>query len=222
MEWYEAEVAELVRRHGKDPAARGRVIFYGSSSVRLWSTLEEDFPELAPLNLGFGGSTLAACVHFAARLLGDLQPARLVVYAGENDIGDGVAPSIVAGDMTRLLHTLTELWGGLPPSVFISLKPSPARWGLDESIRACNALLEAEVGRHPEARWVNLYPAMLDADGRPEVDLYAADGLHLSRAGYRLWTREIRQQAGEVLGLPRGIEGVASSMAARRTGRDER
>ena len=32
-----------------------RTVFTGSSSIRFWLTLDEDFPELAPLNRGFGG-----------------------------------------------------------------------------------------------------------------------------------------------------------------------
>src|SRR5208337_3077981 len=36
------------------------VAFYGSSSIRLWETLQEDFPGIGVVNLGFGGSSLAA------------------------------------------------------------------------------------------------------------------------------------------------------------------
>ena len=67
MIWYEHEVQRLEQERASleyEP----KMIFYGSSSIRLWETLYEDFKEYQPANLGFGGSTLAACVWFFDRL----------------------------------------------------------------------------------------------------------------------------------------------------------
>ena len=36
------------------------MLFYGRSSIRLWTTLEQDFPGLPVVNRSFGGSTMAA------------------------------------------------------------------------------------------------------------------------------------------------------------------
>src|ERR1700738_2088625 len=83
VQWYESEVQELER------AADGRVngnrppVFYGSSSIRLWETLAEDFDPRV-LNLGFGGSTLEACDYFFARLVPPVHPRSLLIYAGDN------------------------------------------------------------------------------------------------------------------------------------------
>jgi len=70
-------------------------LFYGSSSIRLWESLYNDFATYKPVNLGFGGSTLAACVWFFDRLMMPLNPKRLVVYAGDNDLSDGRNPEEV-------------------------------------------------------------------------------------------------------------------------------
>src|SRR5205823_4450612 len=37
------------------PPARA-VLFIGSSSIRMWTTLAQDFPEIPVINRGFGGS----------------------------------------------------------------------------------------------------------------------------------------------------------------------
>ena len=63
-------------------------VFYGSSSIRLWITLAEDFDPRV-LNLGFGGSTLEACDYFFSRLVMPVSPRSLLLYAGDNDLGDG-------------------------------------------------------------------------------------------------------------------------------------
>lgn len=80
------------------------IAFYGSSSIRLWATLASDFPGLSVVNLGFGGATLAACVYFFERLVLPCSPASLVLYAGDNDLGDGRRPEDVAGSLNREYH----------------------------------------------------------------------------------------------------------------------
>ena len=88
--------------------------------MRLWETLELDIAPLMgksarpPLNLGFGGSTLAACVHYFDRLPGRVikehGPLRsLVVYAGENDLGDGKSVADVV-DSFFWLHAMVREW----------------------------------------------------------------------------------------------------------------
>ena len=76
MEWYEAEVRALEKAHTLPPQPQKTVVFYGSSSIRLWTSLAEDFADLGRdmhvFNGGFGGSTLEACVHFFERLMGGL------------------------------------------------------------------------------------------------------------------------------------------------------
>jgi hypothetical protein len=55
VQWYESEVRALERAseavNGNRPP-----VFYGSSSIRLWDTLADDFDPRV-LNLGFGGAT---------------------------------------------------------------------------------------------------------------------------------------------------------------------
>ncbi|RYF53925.1 MAG: GDSL family lipase, partial [Cytophagaceae bacterium] len=95
MVWYEADVREVENRVAVTPQATNRVVFYGSSSIRLWTTLAQDFPNNKTLNLGFGGSTLAACTWFFERLIVPAAPQSLVFYAGDNDLGDGRHPQEV-------------------------------------------------------------------------------------------------------------------------------
>jgi lysophospholipase L1-like esterase len=34
---------------------------------------------------------------------------------------------------------------------------------------------------------VDVFASMLGGDGRPRPELYVADGLHMTRAGYEIW-----------------------------------
>ena len=174
-----------------NPLPERPVAFYGSSSIRLWADLGGDLDEARAVNVGFGGSTLDACVHFFARLVEPLEPAALVVYAGDNDLGDGGSPEEVLARFRGLADRVESL----PVAVrlaFISIKPSPARAALRDRICRSNALVREEIEQRTSARFVDVYEAMLDCWGKPRPELFLDDGLHLSRAGYRLWAEIIR------------------------------
>jgi lysophospholipase L1-like esterase len=184
MYWYENDVSGLEkdRKIGYDP----EVIFYGSSSIRLWSTLNEDFPDKKILNLGFGGSTLAACAWFFERILADYQPKALFIYAGDNDLGDGRHPEEVFIFFQQLATEIKNRYGNLP-CYFISLKPSISRWNLIHQFEYTNQLIEKEISKYDNWTFIDIFTKMLDASGKPQANLYAEDGLHLSTKGYQLW-----------------------------------
>jgi lysophospholipase L1-like esterase len=190
LEWYEAEVRDLENRRRVDPDPTGVIAFYGSSSIRLWSTLASDLGQPRARNLGFGGSTLAACAWFFGRIVVPYQPKSLVVYAGDNDLGDGRSADDVVGSF-RLLRRKVEGELGPIPFAFLSIKPSPARLAIDAAIRSVNAQVAADLQTWPGATFIDIYPDMLGPDGKPDRTLYADDGLHLSPQGYAVWTRRI-------------------------------
>ena len=110
MYWYEEDVRRLEANRVNeeyDP----EVIFYGSSSIRLWNSLYLDFPDRKVTNLGFGGSTLAACVWFFERILMDYQPKIFVVYAGDNDLGDGRNPEEIFIFFQQLMVKASKQFG---------------------------------------------------------------------------------------------------------------
>jgi lysophospholipase L1-like esterase len=186
MIWYEYEVRALERMIHDRRSTPGPVVFYGGSSIRLWETLDADFPGVEPVNLGFGGSTLAACVHFFGRLVVPCSPRALVVYAGENDLGDGRSLADVLASFRKLADLASALPGD-PRLSILSIKPSPARWYLIDAIREANHMIKTEVDRRPSTFYLDIHDPMLGPDGRPRPELYVDDGLHLSAEGYRLW-----------------------------------
>ena len=180
MDWYEEEVRELEK---KRPNVACPIVFYGSSSIRLWPRLDRDGQVV---NRGFGGSTLEACVYYFERLVVPLRPRSLVIYAGDNDLGDGRSPEQVLQWFRELAAKIEKQLPGVPFG-FISIKLSPARMGIAERIRRANEMIRQEIERHPESYFIPIYDPMLDQHGLPRQDFFLADGLHLNLAGYRLW-----------------------------------
>ncbi|MGF1924782.1 MAG: GDSL-type esterase/lipase family protein [Bacteroidia bacterium] len=186
MYWYETDVKHLEAELAEAGSASG-VVFYGSSTFRLWNSLSTDFSHMNVSNFGFGGSTLAACVWFFDRLFASVQPSALVVYAGDNDLGDGRHPEEILIFFQQLLHKAKAL--GDIPCYFISLKPSCSRWHMAEQFRYTNNLINSEIIRCDNNwKFVDIFNAMLDKTGKPIVTLYQEDGLHLSEEGYQLWS----------------------------------
>jgi len=190
MDWYEEEVTHLDKESLKN-GFDAEVIFYGSSSIRLWSNLAADFPERKVVNLGFGGSTLAACVWFFQRILSQYKPKALVVYAGDNDLGDGRNPEELFIFFQQLVIHAADLFGDIP-CYFVSMKPSPNRWDLVGKFMYANNLIETEIiKKNKNWTFIDIFKKMLDKSGQPIPELYSEDGLHLSEKGYLLWKETI-------------------------------
>lgn len=194
MIWYEAEVRQLEDKLVNVPLASDRVVFYGSSSIRLWNTLAQDFPDLNTLNLGFGGSTLAACAWFFERLLVPATPKAVVFYAGDNDLGDGRRPEEVYLFFCAFAEKMLTLLPRVPVT-FLSIKISQARWGIAGDIRTTNQLIEREINKYPDWQYIDMTSPLLDINGKPGPEFFENDGLHLTKAGYRVWSEAFRQHA---------------------------
>lgn len=186
MLWYENEVQRLEKERELleyDP----KMIFYGSSSIRMWETLNEDFGQWQPVNLGFGGSTLAACVWFFDRLVAPYHPESIIIYAGDNDLGDGRNPEEVFIFFKQLVASVKQRFGDIPLA-FISIKPSITRWNIVDSIRYTNKLIEEEIKRQGRnLHFINVYNKMTDNAGYPRREYLDPDGLHINQKGYALW-----------------------------------
>ncbi len=180
---------------------REPVLFYGSSSIRLWETLAEDFSGLAVLNRGFGGSTLAECVQEMDRLVFPVQPRAVVLYAGENDLDQGATPEEVEDLFREFAERLDDRLG-LVPLIFISIKPSPSRAWAFPQIRETNDRVRAALAGWPNARFLDVFPLMLDGAGKVRHEFFTEDWLHLSRAGYLLWAAQVRTCLADLRLLP--------------------
>jgi len=199
MQWYEAEVRALERGRIRRGIGERTPVFYGSSSIRLWDTLAEDVgPGI--LNLAFGGSTLEACDHFFARLVAPVNPRSLLVYAGDNDLGDGRTVEQALGWFRSLADKVEDSLGAIPFG-FISIKPSPARFPIVDRISRLNDLVRQEIEARPSGYYVDVFPAMLNEAGQPRTELYFEDGLHLNREGYRLWGSILQPYRNQIFAL---------------------
>ncbi len=192
MFWYEEDIKRLetIKAAVKE---QPELIFYGSSSIRLWQGLNADFSGYHPINLGFGGSTMAACVWYLDRVMAGLQPKGMVLYAGDNDLGDGRHPEEVFIFFKQLMADIRKHFGNIPVA-YISIKPSIKRFNIINQIKFTNKLVAEEIERMSDATFfVNIYDRMLDGNSYPKRDLFEPEGLHINDKGYALWKEIINE-----------------------------
>ena len=187
---FESEVSALEARLSQSPISSGPVVFYGSSSIRLWKSLQQDFSGYAVLNCGFGGSRLTDCVRYANRLVLPRKPSAIVIYAGDNDLASGVPPEKVFQSF-RQLFAIFRSYSPSIPIAFVSVKPSPARLMFLENILKFNLLAENFLKTQPETEYIDVCSDMLGQDRKPIQGLFVSDQIHLSPAGYQILRKEI-------------------------------
>ena len=75
------------------------------------------------------------------------------------------------------------------PIAFVSIKPSPSRWGLKDKAIAANKMIEKYLKKENNTAFVNIWDAMLDANGKPKQEIFIEDNLHMNAKGYAIWQK---------------------------------
>ncbi len=184
------DMAAFAAQDAKDPPPAHPVVFTGSSSVRMWASLADDFPGVPVLNRGFGGSQLRDAVWYADQVAVRYAPREVVLYAGDNDIDAGRTPQQVLADFRAFVARIRRDLPGVPIA-WIAIKPSLARVDQLPAQREANALVRAEAARMRDVAFIDVATPMLGDDGRPRPELFGEDGLHMNRAGYALWRQVV-------------------------------
>lgn len=192
-EFFAGEIAAFEAADRERPPPERPIVFVGSSSIRLWDTLEEDMAPLPVLNRGFGGSQLAHAIHFADRAVIRYRPRAVVLYAGDNDLDERTGKR--AADVVRDFRTFAGLVHAAVPDAriyYLAIKPSRMRWARWPEMAQANAEIAALCADDPRLGFLDVATPMLATGEPPARELFIFDGLHLSAEGYALWTRVVK------------------------------
>ncbi len=183
---WEKVIGRFEEQDKASPPPGGGILFLGSSSIRMWD-LEKWFPGIGAINRGFGGSTYADAVHFMDRIVLPYKPRVLVLYSGDNDVAAGRSEEKTFGSFKELVTRARKELPGLRV-VIVPIKPSIARWKLWGEMNKANGMMAKYAEENDGVVYVDIVAPMLGEDGKPRVELFLKDGLHLSDAGYQIWT----------------------------------
>lgn len=183
--WAE-EIAKFEETDKLKPPPKNAILFAGSSSMVFWN-IPKSFPDLPVINRGFGGSQLRDSVYYAPRIILKHEPRIVVVYAGDNDLTQGITPKQLRQDFINFVKVIHD---ALPKTriLYVAIKPSTKRWNLFDKQQEANRLIEDICKKDDRLQYVDIVKPMLGADGKPRPELLRDDGLHLNNKGYELWT----------------------------------
>ncbi|MES2734494.1 MAG: SGNH/GDSL hydrolase family protein [Bacteroidota bacterium] len=186
IDQWDKEMAAFKEADSLQAPTKGGIVFTGSSSIRLWQHLKEQFPDHHIINRGFGGSQLEDVIALADQIIYPYAPRQVVIYAGDNDLASGKLAEEVAGDFELLFLKIRDR---LPAVniIFLSIKPSPSRSQYLPEIRKTNQLISQFLKKKRKAAYVDVFSGMLGTDGKPRAELFKADSLHINAKGYQEW-----------------------------------
>ncbi|HMU73595.1 MAG TPA: GDSL-type esterase/lipase family protein [Ferruginibacter sp.] len=188
---YAKEIADFKKQDSLSFPESGQILFVGSSSFTLWKDVQQYFPQHSIINRGFGGSTLLDVTRYEADIIFPYKPKQIVIYCGENDIAnDSTVTGAVVFERFKKLYDDIRLNLGKVPIVYVSMKPSPSRWHLRAKQTDGNERIRKFLRKKKRrAVFVDVWPGMLGADGKPREELYIADKLHMNAQGYIIWQK---------------------------------
>jgi len=193
---YAAEINAFQEADQKQMPPTGAVLFVGSSSIRLWSALAQDFSEIPVINRGFGGSLIQDSTLYADRIAIPYKPKMIVLCAGTNDLAYGNKnPQQVFQDYKTFV---AEIHAALPDArlVYLAINPTVARWKQEPRNLEVNYLIEkftVETNSPTEKlNFIDPHAQLLTADDQPQPKLLRADGLHFNTEGYKVWAALVK------------------------------
>ncbi len=168
------------------------IVVIGDSLAGNWkpASLMSAFPNARVANRGIGGDVSRGVLFRLKEDALDLNPARLVLMIGTNDLSAHAAPEVVAGNIAAIVEQARRYHADLP-IVLCTLPPrhspkAPTRPGAVEDL---NARIRRLADALPNVALVDVHAALADPGGQPVPEYFEADLLHLSPAGYEQWAR---------------------------------
>lgn len=186
------EIQSFKKEDSVTTPPKNAILFVGSSSFRLWTSLKDDFRMHSVINRGFGGSSLPDVIRYANDIIVPYEPSQVVIYCGENDLA--ASDTVTSQIVFERFQTLFEIIRKQLPNAsvaFVSIKPSPSRAHLLPKVIAANDLIREFLKKHQKTAYIDVFSAMVDQQGNPKPDLFVEDKLHMNQKGYAIWVEKI-------------------------------
>ncbi len=180
--------------------SKGQIVFIGDSITDLFP-LDDYFADLnlATYNRGIGGDSTKGVLDRLQVSLFDIQPSKVVLLIGINDINGGVASSKIIKNYRKILSEIKEK---LPTAKVYCVSILPMNSDVEtysttkvekstEKILEINPQIKAMTDAEPNMTYIDLYSSVQDGNDRL-ITAYSDDGIHLNNAGFAVWASVIK------------------------------
>ena len=177
----------------KDMIDNYHIALAGSSSMENWATSGEDMSPIVTFNHGIGGTTVQQWTDkLLQRLVLPYSPKAVVFYVGVNNIINSGEDGVTTGE--ALVALFNKCHEHLPNTqifyVLINKLPSYPHYQDQFDIANNYALNYAK--NHSYLTCIDAGKGLLKDNGLPNFGYFLTDGLHMSKAGYVIWGKEVR------------------------------
>jgi lysophospholipase L1-like esterase len=185
---FEKNIKAFDKRDSIENVQPGSNLFVGSSSITNWKDVASYFPNSYVINRGFGGSKFEDLLYYADRVIMPYKPSKIFVYEGDNDIASGMNTEVLIKQAKELREKIAIAFPKVPV-VFISVKPSVARWKLKDKYEEFNEALKKYVKKTKRTEFADVWTPMIDENGEVFKDVFLKDNLHMKANGYKIWQK---------------------------------
>jgi lysophospholipase L1-like esterase len=179
--------------------SKGQIIFVGDSITDLYP-LDDYFADLdlACYNRGIGGDTTTGVINRLEVSLFDLEPSKIILMIGTNDINGSVSRDQIVTNYRKILDEI-KINQPTVDLYFVSVIPQNKDLESYTGIKVDEtngAILEIndDIKKLCEEyghTFVDLHSLLLDENGYLKKD-YSDDGIHLNSSGFQVWTSLIK------------------------------
>ena len=187
---FELEIQNLEKSIENQKDLIDPIVFYGSSTIRLWKGMKNDFNGLNVINLGFGGALIKDLSKNFSRLFMKIKPSVIVLYLGGNDLTLGYSAEKIVEKIKNFLELVFKNYPNIK-IINMSIKPSFERINDIKKIEKINSLMTAESSRNKSLIQLNFYEKIINK-GVINQSLYLRDGLHFNDLGYKILVNEVK------------------------------
>jgi hypothetical protein len=176
------------------------VIFAGSSSIRLWTSLAEDMAPYPVIQRGYGGAKLSDFAVYAERIIHPHNCSAIVLFIA-NDIAGNDSDKTPREVLRLFRYVVKTIRREFPetPVFWIAVTPTESRWKVWPAIQEANMLIRDYCDKSRNLHFIATEKEFLDNAGFPRNDLFLPDLLHLNPEGYEVWSGIIKSELDRVL-----------------------
>ena len=163
----------------------------GASSLRMWKNVDEALKPYPVINRGFGGSYTTEVLGYMDRITLPYHPRVVVFHCGGNDVNAGDPAEAPLG---RIREYVKRLRKDNPHTavVFMATTRAPSRKAKWPELDKFNAGLAAYCKEESNVWFVDINPALNQANGEGKEGHYLKDNLHPSELGYQEITKVLK------------------------------
>jgi len=197
---WESDIAKFEQLDVTKSYPSDAILFAGSSSIRLWSTIGKDMMPYNVIQRGYGGAKLSDFTVYADRIIYP-HPCKAIVIFIANDIsGDenDKSPLEVSQLFRKTLYIIRRKFADTPV-FWISVTPTPSRWAVWPEIKEANGMIKEICESHRNTYFIDTEKYFLNSSGLPRSNLFVDDKLHLNANGYSIWAGIIKSELNRVL-----------------------